>query len=81
MAASAGNFGQGVAYAARAHWIPFVVFAAETVNRAKLVAMRRLGAEVRLVGDDFDAAREAAAQHAAESGWRLIVDGADPWIT
>ena len=80
VAASAGNFGQGVAYAARAHRIPFVVFAAETANAAKVAAMRRLGAEVRLAGEDFDAAREAAAHHAATSGWRLIIDGQDPHI-
>jgi len=80
VAASAGNFGQGVAYAARAHAIRFMVFAAENANAAKVAAMRRLGAEVRLVGEDFDAAREAAAEHAATPGWRLIVDGEDPWI-
>lgn len=80
VAASAGNFGQGVAYAARAHHVPFVVFAAETANAAKVAAMRRLGADVRLAGEDFDTAREAAAAHAAKSGWRLIIDGQDPWI-
>ena len=80
VAASAGNFGQGVAYAARALSVPFVVFAAENANAAKVAAMRRLGAEVRLVGEDFDAAREAAAEHAATSGWRLIIDGQDPRI-
>ena len=80
VAASAGNFGQGVAYAARAHRIPFVVFAAENANAAKVAAMRRLGAEVRLAGEDFDAAREAAAHHAVTSGWRLIIDGQDPHI-
>ena len=50
MAASAGNFGQGVAFAARAHGIPFVVFAAENANAGKVAAMRRLGAQVRLAG-------------------------------
>ena len=79
--ASAGNFGQGIAYAARAHGFPAVVFAAETANPAKVAAMRRLGADVRLVGQDFDAARAAAAEHVTEVGWRLLVDGADPWIT
>lgn len=78
--ASAGNFGQGVAYAGRAMRVPVVVFAATTANTAKVAAMRRLGADVRLVGEDFDAAREAAAAEAASSGWELIVDGADPWI-
>jgi threonine dehydratase len=79
--ASAGNFGQGVAYAARSHGFPAVVFAAETANPAKVAAMRRLGADVRLVGQDFDAARTAAANHVAELGWRLLIDGEDPWIT
>jgi len=78
--ASAGNFGQGVAYAGRAMRVPVVVFAAESANRVKVAAMVRLGADVRLAGEDFDAAREAAASHAAETGWRLLVDGADPWI-
>jgi threonine dehydratase len=78
--ASAGNFGQGVAYAARAQRIPLAVYAATTANPAKVAAMRRLGAEVRMAGEDFDAAREAAAGYAASSGWRLLVDGEDPWI-
>lgn len=78
--ASAGNFGQGVAYAARAMGVPVVVYAALTANRNKVAAMRRLGAEVREAGEDFDGAREAAAAYAAEGGGELLVDGADPWI-
>lgn len=78
--ASAGNFGQGVAYAGRAMRLPIVVYAAETANRAKVAAMRRLGADVRLAGEDFDAACARAAVQAGESGWELLVDGADPWI-
>ena len=78
--ASAGNFGQGVAYACRSMGVPVVVFAAQNANASKVAAMSRLGADVRLVGEDFDAARDAAAIHAAESGWELLVDGADPWI-
>ncbi len=78
--ASAGNFGQGVAYAGRALNVPVVVFAAVNANRSKVAAMSRLGADVRQVGEDFDAARGAAAAHAEESGWELLVDGADPWI-
>lgn len=78
--ASAGNFGQGVAFAARAQKVPVVVFASLTANPTKVAAMRHLGAEVRLAGEDFDAARLAAADLAAETGWRLLVDGQDPWI-
>ena len=79
--ASAGNFGQGIAYAGRAMHVPLIVFAATTANPAKVAAMRRLGADVRTVGEDFDAARVAAAEHAEASGWQLVVDGQDPWIS
>jgi threonine dehydratase len=79
--ASAGNFGQGVAYAARALGIGLVIFAAETANPAKVAAMRRLGAEVRLVGEDYDVAGDAAEAYVAESGWRRLTDGVDPWTT
>jgi threonine dehydratase len=79
--ASAGNFGQGVAYAGRAMKVPVIVFAATTASPTKVAAMRRLGAEVREVGEDFDAARLAAADLAAASGWHLLVDGEDPWIS
>jgi threonine dehydratase len=78
--ASAGNFGQGVAYAGRAMGVPVIVFAAVTANRNKVAAMSRLGADVRQAGEDFDAAREAATAHAAASGLELLIDGADPWI-
>jgi threonine dehydratase len=78
--ASAGNFGQGVAYAARAMKVPVTVMAATTANPAKVAGMRRLGADVRLVGEDFDAARLAAADLALRTGWHLLVDGEDPWI-
>jgi threonine dehydratase len=79
--ASAGNFGQGVAYAGRALSVPVIVVAATTANAAKVAAMRRLGADVRTMGDDFDAARLAAAELAAAAGWHLLVDGQDPWIS
>ncbi len=78
--ASAGNFGQGVAYAARAMKVPVTVMSATTANPAKVAAMRRLGADVRLVGEDFDAARLAAGDLALRTSWHLLVDGQDPWI-
>ena len=79
--ASAGNFGQGVAYAGRAMGVPVTVLAATTANPMKVAAMRRLGADVQTVGEDFDAAREAAAELASERDWHLLIDGDDPWIS
>jgi threonine dehydratase len=78
--ASAGNFGQGIAFAAGARAIPSVVFASRRANRGKLARMRALGADVREVGEDFDAAVAAARDHAAESGAYFLVDGNDDRI-
>jgi len=79
--ASAGNFGQGMAYAARKRGLPLIVFAAETANRLKLDRMRELGAEVRLAGIDFDAAKQHAREFAEKAGALFIEDGREPAIT
>jgi threonine dehydratase len=81
LCASAGNFGQGVAYAARALGIPAIVFASRRANRAKVARMRALGAEVIEVGDDFDDARGASEVAAADGAGWLLVDGEDPRIS
>ena len=73
--ASAGNFGQALAYAARKRAIPCTVFAAENANPLKLQRMRELGASVRLAGRDFDAAKAAARQHATDTGAMFVEDG------
>jgi threonine dehydratase len=78
--ASAGNFGQGVAYAARALKIPVVVFASEHANTVKLERMRGFGATVIQSGHDFDAARVAAAAYATERTAHLLVDGEEPLV-
>jgi threonine dehydratase len=79
--ASAGNFGQGIAYAARARAAPAIVFASRNANRAKIDRMRALGAEVIEAGDDFDGARAAAAEFVADGRGELVVDGEDPRIS
>ena len=78
--ASAGNFGQGVAYAGRALGIPAVVFASKHANPGKVARMRALGAEVVSIGEDFDEARAASEAHVAAKGGHLLVDGDDPRI-
>ena len=78
--ASAGNFGQAMAYLCRRHGIALTVFAAETANTLKLDRMRALGANVRLLGADFDAAKEGAREFAAATGTTMVEDGFDPAI-
>ena len=57
--ASAGNFGQAMAYASRARGVALIVYASANANPLKLDRMRALDAEVRLQGEDFDADRKS----------------------
>ena len=76
--ASAGNFGQAMAYACRTRAIPLTVYAAVNANPLKVERIRALGAEVVLHGADFDAAKLEAKRVAAETGARLVEDGLEP---
>jgi threonine dehydratase len=76
--ASAGNFGQGMAYAARKRGIRQTVFASVNANPLKIARMQSLGATVRLVGEDFDAAKLAAKEYAAAHGLPFVEDGRNP---
>lgn len=78
--ASAGNFGQGLAYNAARQGRPLLVFASLNANPLKIEAMRRFGAEVFLTGDDFDAAKQAARIHARDRNLRFVEDGASASI-
>lgn len=73
--ASAGNFGQALAYACRVHGIPLTVFASVHANPLKVAKMRGFGAQVLQEGEDFDAAKFASARWAQEKGHRLVEDG------
>jgi threonine dehydratase len=73
--ASAGNFGQGMAYAARKRGDGLTVFAALTANPLKVARMRSLGATVLLEGADFDAAKESAERFSTRTGARYVEDG------
>jgi len=79
--ASAGNFGQGLAYAARKRGWAVTVFAAETANPFKLEQMRNLGADVVLQGADFDAAKQAAREFARHRDLPFVEDGREVAIS
>jgi threonine dehydratase len=80
--ASAGNFGQAMAYVGSNRGIPVEVFAARDVNPAKAERMRTLGAKVTLCDGDFDVAKVNARQLAADHPECIFVeDGAEDAIT
>ena len=66
--ASAGNHGQGVAYAARLAGVPVIVFASNHAVPAKIDAMRALGAQVELVEGGYAEAEQAAVKFASQQG-------------
>lgn len=77
VSASAGNWGQALAYACRDAGRPLILYAATGANPLKVARMRSLGAEVRLAGDDFDAAKSEAEAFARLAGLRMLADGLD----
>lgn len=73
--ATAGNWGQAMAYVCRARQWPLVVYTATTANAYKVERMRAMGADVRLYSDDFDSAKEQAQRFCANSGGYFVEDG------
>lgn len=81
LCASAGNWGQALAYACRKRALPLTVFAAVGANALKLERMQALGATVVQQGADFDAAKDAARARATAIDGLLLEDGREPEIT
>jgi threonine dehydratase len=80
--ASAGNFGQAVAYAGRNRGIAVEVFVPTDVNPIKQRRMESLGATVTVIGADFEAAKQHARQRAeTQSGCMFVEDGGDPAVS
>jgi threonine dehydratase len=71
---TAGNFGQGLAYAARARGATVEAFVSADVAAGKVASMRALGARV----DVSDQPGRAAREHAATPDRLLVVDGLYP---
>jgi threonine dehydratase len=78
IAASTGNHGQSVAYAADLFGARAVICMPEQANPVKVESMRALGAEVIFHGKDFDEAREHCEKLATEHGYRYIHSGNEP---
>ena len=74
IAASTGNHGQSVAYAARLFGVDARICVPEGANPVKLASMRALGAELIAHGKDFDEAREMRAAR-PEQGYRYVTRG------
>jgi threonine dehydratase len=72
VAASAGNHGQAVAWAARELGAPATIFVPEDAPMTKVDAARHYGADVRFVGADFEASLDAARDYVDECGATFV---------
>ncbi|MFY9579495.1 MAG: threonine ammonia-lyase [Gaiellaceae bacterium] len=72
VAASAGNHGQAVAWAARELGAPATIFVPEDAPMTKVDAARHYGAEVRFVGSDIEESLTAAREYVEECGATLV---------
>ncbi|MEX0936117.1 MAG: threonine ammonia-lyase, biosynthetic [Gemmatimonadota bacterium] len=80
IASSAGNHAQGVAYSARHLGVRAVIVMPETTPEIKVEAVRSMGAEVILRGDNYTQARAHCDELAAQGGLTLIHPFDDPLV-
>jgi threonine dehydratase len=76
--ASTGNHGAATAWAAERTGMRAVVFVPEGASAAKVALLEELGAELHPVGEDLDASKDLAREHAAANELPLFEDGAEP---
>lgn len=80
IAASTGNHGQSIAYAAQLFGIRAIICVPERANPVKVDSMQDLGAEIIVHGRDYDDAREYCERLAADEGYRYIHSGNEPLL-
>jgi threonine dehydratase len=80
IAASTGNHGQSIAFAAGIFGVVATICVPENANPVKVASMRGLGAELIFHGRDYDEAREHCEQLARQHGYRYIHSGDEPML-
>lgn len=79
IAATRGNHGQSIVFAARQFGLPCVIVVPHGNSRSKNAAMRAYGAELIETGHDFQAAYEATQAIAEERGLHFV-KSFHPWL-
>ena len=72
VAASTGNHGRALAHAAKLEGMRAVICMSRLVPENKLAEIRRLGAEIRIVGNSQDDAQEEVDRLVAEEGMVMV---------
>lgn len=80
IAASTGNHGQSVSYAARLFGVKSRIVVPEGANPGKVAAMQGMDAEVIMHGATYDEAKKHCEALAQEHGYRYIHSGDEPLL-
>jgi threonine dehydratase len=80
IAASTGNHGQSVAYAARLFGVRAIIVVPEQANPGKVAAMEGMGAQVIKHGATYDESKLHCETLARDHGYRYIHSGNEPLL-
>src|SRR6187402_2345930 len=80
VAASGGNHGAAVAYAAMKRGVPATIFVPSVASPAKMEQIRGYGARLEIAGERYDDALKASERWVAESG-AVAIHAYDQWET
>jgi threonine dehydratase len=80
IAASTGNHGQSVAYAARLFDVKAIIIVPEKANPGKVAAMEGMGAQVIKFGETYDESMLHCEELARNHGYRYIHSGNEPLL-
>ncbi len=80
VAASGGNHGAAVAYAAMKRTVPATIFVPSVASPAKMDQIRGYGARLEVAGDRYDDALKASERWVAQSG-ATAIHAYDQWET
>ncbi len=80
IAASTGNHGQSIAFAAKLFGIPAKIVVPEGANPDKARAIENFGAEIIYHGKDYEACKQYTENLAEQKGYRYVSAGNEPLL-
>jgi threonine dehydratase len=80
IAASTGNHGQSISFAAQLFDVAATICVPANANPTKVESMQAYGAKIIAEGRDFDDARENAERLSRENGYRYVHSGDEPLL-
>ena len=77
--ASTGNHGQSVSMAAKLFGLKSNIYMPKGISKNKIDSIIQLGGKIKIIGNDFDEAREAAISE-SKKPYCHFINSFDPWL-